>query len=309
MLYISFGGRLGNQFLTYAFAKSLWLRRGREEKMVFSFPHFTQEEIDDGFENVLDYFKVNDHAVVGSGNLVLRCGSIFLKLFYPIYLLAEKMGHKRPYIKKWAKRWYKRLPEHGVYRNYNEMPVYCSQKNKIFIVGLCTNPECFNSVKEELVRDFEPKMPPRGENSDLYEIINNTNSVCVSIRRGDYVTKFKKDFFLCDENYFKKAIGIIKERIPNPVIVFFSDDINWVRDNIQVDLPCYYESGDDPIWEKLRLMYSCKHFVISNSTFSWWAQFLSRNENKLVISPDRWYGNKNWSSPLLQDSFVKIKME
>lgn len=82
---------------------------------------------------------------------------------------------------------------------------------------------------------------------------------------------------------------------------------NEVKKNIPVDVPAYYESGLDPIWEKMRLMYSCKHFIISNSTFSWWAQFLGSWKDKVVISPDRWWNNPDWHSYLLRDSFVKVK--
>ena len=112
---------------------------------------------------------------------------------------------------------------------------------------------------------------------------------------------------VCDKDYFLKAMDEAKKRISNPTFIFFSDDIEWVRENIHCDVPCYYESGKDPVWEKLRLMYSCKHFIISNSTFSWWAQYLSRNENKIVIAPDRWSNNLEEHSMLLDDSFIKIK--
>ena len=78
------------------------------------------------------------------------------------------------------------------------------------------------------------------------------------------------------------------EKIKNPQYIVFSDDIEWCRTNMKFPTGTLYESGKDPIWEKIRLMYSCKNFIISNSTFSWWAQFLSRERNKIVIAPKQW---------------------
>jgi hypothetical protein len=97
--------------------------------------------------------------------------------------------------------------------------------------------------------------------------------------------------------YFEIIREQIKKKVKNPVFFTFSDDIEWVRNNMNFgdNTKIYYESGNDPVWEKLRLMYNCKHFVISNSTFSWWAQYLSRNKDKIVIAPSRW---RNYDSVL-----------
>lgn len=100
----------------------------------------------------------------------------------------------------------------------------------------------------------------------------------------------------------------MQELVEDPVICFFSDDIKWVKTNIKIEgAKVYYESGEDPVWEKLRLMYSCKNFIISNSTFSWWAQYLSKNPNKIVISPNRWY-NAPGPYPLILDSFITVEV-
>lgn len=80
------------------------------------------------------------------------------------------------------------------------------------------------------MEEFTPKLPPRTENKYLYDMINSTNSVCVTVRRGDYLDdRNKKIFFVCDINYYNAAIKKAKEVVQNPVFVFFSDDIEWVK--------------------------------------------------------------------------------
>jgi hypothetical protein len=102
----------------------------------------------------------------------------------------------------------------------------------------------------------------------------------------------------------------IKEKVSQCIFVFFSDDVEWCKGTFQSDANNYYfESGSDPVWEKLRLMYSCKHFIISNSTFAWWAQFLGSNPKKIVIAPCRWLRVRDFTSPLLEDHFIKLPVD
>ncbi len=310
--YIS--GRLGNQMFQYAFAKAVKIVQGGTGQLVLNFKRVYQAGNEEsGFEDSLKYFNVEPYKTE-KGNLVLKYCSIWQIIVYLAYVASIKLFHA-DYS---GEHWLSLLRKMGLlYSSFfdNRYSIYdrhlhsVVRWNCLVCLGKYENPLYFNHIRPILLLDFTPKEVPLSKNRHLYEIIENCNSVCVSVRRGDYLSsKFKKDFFICDEAYFKKAIEIVKQKIDNPVLIFFSDDIDWVKEHVESDLPSYYESGTDPVWEKLRLMYSCKHFIISNSTFSWWAQYLSRNEKKIVISPDRW-GNDvrhNNVSYLLSDYFVKV---
>lgn len=175
--------------------------------------------------------------------------------------------------------------------------------------GCFEDPIYFDDIRGILLSELAPKHPLLEKNRKMMQNIQKTDSVCLSVRRGDFESNadVKKLQSVCDRQYFENAIEAIKKNIENPVFFMFSDDIEWVKNNIHTKCVTYYEDGTDPVWEKLRLMSACKHFIVSNSTFSWWTQYLSVNENKVVVSPNRWFNN-DYVSPLIGKDWIKISV-
>ena len=78
-------------------------------------------------------------------------------------------------------------------------------------------------------------------------------------------------------NYYIYAINKIKTQIKDPVFFVFSDNIKWCQQNLKADNSFVFvdhNAGDEVA--ELWLMSQCKHFIIANSTFSWWGAWLSR---------------------------------
>jgi hypothetical protein len=170
----------------------------------------------------------------------------------------------------------------------------------ILFYGFFESSKYFDEIRDILLNDFQPLYKENPANAEIYNAARSKNSVCVSIRRGDFVGERLHD--VCKKNYFDIAIHEAFYRIPEPQLIFFSDDIDWVKQNIVIPEEYHplYESGDDMTFEKMNMMRSCKHFIISNSTFSWWAQYLSTYERKIVFAPDRWL-----NAPIYKDVYEK----
>ena len=146
-------------------------------------------------------------------------------------------------------------------------------------------------IQELIKKELRIITPLSGTNIDLFKKISCENSVAVHIRRGDYLNPRYANLNICGYSYYKKAIDYCENNLSNPIFFVFSnseDDINWIKNNYNfIPSNSIFVSGNAD-YEDMLLMYSCKHFVISNSTFSWWAQYLSANESKLVIAPNIW---------------------
>lgn len=117
----------------------------------------------------------------------------------------------------------------------------------------------------------------------LIDKIQNSDSVCISVRRGDFLEI--ENLNICDIEYFQKAINIIASKLEKPSFFVFSDDIEWCKAQ-RIFNGFYFENPANDLSNKLFLMSHCKHFILSNSTFSFWGWALSFNDkNKIVISP------------------------
>lgn len=321
-------GRLGNQLFFYAIARKIQINQERlhnqSHEIAFNFKGiFDRKDTGDGWEDSLKYFNTVSYSTENDTwmNIVydnasslkqkvyiveyIAANSIFFdKLKNPIFFLANK------FYSATAKIFGIYFYPHEFNKRKHRVRIPCSLKaNKnLFIFGQYENSAFFDDIKPELIKEIVPKFPKIDSNSDLYYAIENNNSICISVRRGDFLNNSAMN--ICSVDYFKDAIKLIKSKVVNPVWVLFSDDIQWVKNNIGVLFDSsdkvMFETGNDPVWEKLRLMYSCKHYIISNSTFSWWAQYLSRNNSdKIVVCPKRWFRDLPYYS-LQDDSFIFV---
>jgi len=312
-IYVKMHGRLGNQLFRYATARCVQLKYGGQ--IHINFERVSKEAMgkleEKGFENSLRFFNVAE--INEDTNTVSNKGNLAQKILYTLsMLIINTVGA------------HTKLFDHvnsinssnGLYLTIKG-PRYCPIKKpkyrNCFLKGRFEDTKYFDEIRDQLILDIQPIYDKRPENKELYDVIEKHNSVCVSVRRGDYISNERnaKVFNVCDKAYWDSAIKYMDAHIKDAVYIIFSDDIEWCKNHMEClqGRDCYFETGNDPVWEKLRLMYLCKHFIISNSTFSWWAQYLSRNEQKIVISPDKWFLNSTSDYPLLLDSFVRIKPE
>ena len=153
----------------------------------------------------------------------------------------------------------------------------------------------FQEIDSIIRQEFSLKMPLQPHNQTLKQKISKTeNSVFLHVRLGDYI---KDDatggtYVYLAKTYYQNAINIMKDILKLPNIFIFSNDISWCEKNLCSLLDfsgCNIEfvkgNGEGNAAEEMELMRTCKHAIIANSTFSWWAAYLMDNKDKKIIVP------------------------
>lgn len=307
MIYVNMHGQLGNQMFQYAFARSI--QNKTNEKITISY----YEVEKNGWEGNLDKFNLKECIIDSSSNFLISKTNLVQKIIGGLFFLKlRKYRNKDLRYKRisFQLKWQKFLNAIGLY--WLDGGYYTVEKikfrNKI-INGQFEDPRYFQDIKEEIKSEYEyDEKLLSCENKIILNKINSSNSVCIAIRRGDFLDEEnKKYFYICTLEYFKNAIKIIKEKVDNPVFFVFSNDIDWVKNNLVFGNEVYYENSKNTVLETFTLMKACKHFVISNSTFHWWAQYLSESSDKIVISPTKW-SNLDFPSELIDESWIKIEV-
>lgn len=135
-----------------------------------------------------------------------------------------------------------------------------------------------------------------------YPFLRDKIVSAINIRRGDYLTQPRRHPVVTKE-YIDVAIKQLPE---HDIKLIISDDIQWCKENLRYENAFFAENyyDQDALW----LLSLCDHYVISNSTFSWWGAWLSRNKNKVVISPSVWFGPDVAENPMdiFCDSWTRI---
>lgn len=178
-----------------------------------------------------------------------------------------------------------------------------------FLDGYWQCEKYFPDMREELSTVFSLKHPPSGRNEEFANLINASNAVCLHVRRGDYASspKYSGVHGTMAEAYYRGARAYMHVRISDMRLFVFSDDIPWARENLGLPADTIYiEGNNETPHEDLRLMSLCKHFIIANSTFSWWGAWLSRNENPIVIAPALWFRDPRFdSADIVPERWIK----
>lgn len=297
---------MGNQMFAYAYARYLqecYCQRDGTEKLTINadcFINGVQDEHADPRHLSLNHFYLNPNTLylnpeeqaefkkTRRRQLLRAMGlwdSILLKVFH------KKKTGEAAFI-KYARK--------GIYYSYHSREYYqtvlCSEKNK-YVSGHFQDMRYFDSIRSILKEEFRIKTPASVENQAMLQRLQTCNGVCLHVRRGDYLNPYWAKLNICDEAYYQKAVEEILNTVEDPVFFVFSNtskDLEWIRENYHFvnpktgkSVPMEYVDLSNPDYEEFRLMRACKHFIIPNSTFSWWAAYLA-DEDSVVCAPDRW---------------------
>lgn len=278
MKIVKIKGGLGNQLFQYCFAKLLERKTGETIKLDFS--SFN------GLKN--DYVRVPR---IKKYNISLQDANA--KELGDVLLLPHH-GNSQTFKYRGGILFEAALNRKYFFEKDRSFRPIDSLTKYEYLDGYWLNWKYVEDIHEEVFKEFEYEGEISSKTQQTINEVAESNAVFVGVRRGDYGAE-KSHYGSFSIDYYDKAIQIIKERVDNPVFYIFSDDIDWVKKNMEFGkYKSIYRNKEDITddFEEFLIMQSCKHFIIVNSTFHWWAARLNRVADKTVIAPAKWFVDK-----------------
>lgn len=188
--------------------------------------------------------------------------------------------------------------------------------DNVYLEGYWQSEKYFSEVAETLKKEFGLESVRENhssgcgfsEQAEKYlREIEQTRSVSIHIRRGDYLLPQNQVLFgnICTERYYEKAMKMIADRYPDVTFYLFTNDSEWAKTWIEKPyriIPVEWAEAKD--YELLTLMSRCKHNILANSSFSWWASYLNEKPDKMVIAPDKWLNGWDCSDIYRKDMTI-----
>ena len=283
-IYLPLQGRIGNQLFQYALARKIQLSLPKGTKIIMddsdilrcgwinSLPSYTLPEVEYIHENILQgRWKFSKQYI--------------LRKIYRIFT------RNKNYIDKFEieRRLNGFFNKNGMFfceNGYIEPRL--NYDGPIYLEGYFQSQLYFDDIKKDLMKLFDGKKFPEFNTYPGLEKLQKRNSVCISVKVEHNVGSSM--YNVCSMEYWEKAIRYIIKNVENPLFFICSDNVEYVLKHL-IDASQYdyvVQAKGIPVHVSLAAMSECKHFIIGNTTFGWWAQYLSKSRNKIVVAPSRW---------------------
>jgi hypothetical protein len=171
---------------------------------------------------------------------------------------------------------------------------FFSASSTIYLQGYWQSEKYFAPIANTIRKEFRLKEEYTQAVEALAAQMRSRQSVAVHMRMGDYMDPHVKEVHgVLSPSYYKKAILRLQEKYPDASFYFFSDNMELVKQHVDIK-EASFVSGilAKTHFEDFYLMTQCRHNIIANSSFSWWAAWLNNNAGKTVIAPQQWFGPK-----------------
>jgi hypothetical protein len=281
-------GGLGNQLFQYAYALSL-VGKGYRVKLDIS--EFDTYTLHGGF-SLGAYGQGIEIASDAEVNALTRVG--------PLSTVLRKLQGKKS----------RRVIRES---NFSFDEKMLLPEDNHYLVGYFQSEKYFENIRGELQEFLSLEYKLSDYSRRVFEDIKNSVvSVSVHIRRGDYVSDQSayRTHGVCSLEYYSAAIKHLEEGHSEVDFYIFSDDINWVKENLKVKRAQYIASEQKRFaGEDIYLMSQCDHNIVANSSFSWWGAWLNDNSRKEVIAPQQWYADpemQRLSKPLVPADWIRL---
>jgi len=177
------------------------------------------------------------------------------------------------------------LEQEGI--NFDGRLLELKVKGTVYLDGLWQSEGYFKDVEQTIREDLRIMPPTDTLNQCMAEEIRNSNAVALHVRWFD--TPGNKVMYNVSTDYYTRAIALMESKIESPRYFVFSDAPEAAR--LKVALPegrvtfVSHNCGDKNACADLWLMTKCNHFIIANSSFSWWGAWLGLRKEKIVVTP------------------------
>ncbi|MBU0571099.1 MAG: alpha-1,2-fucosyltransferase [Candidatus Omnitrophica bacterium] len=183
--------------------------------------------------------------------------------------------HKREYIEQEGADFDPRLLDLNV-------------RGTIYLDGYWQSEKYFKDVEETIRKDFQIILPQDLHNQDMAERIQRCEAVAIHVRLVAPpwgATRSHEGI----RSYYRCAVEEIERKVHDPYYFLFSDDPSSAKSLLKIPderLTCVScNHGESNSYADFWLMSLCKHFIIADSTFSWWGAWLGRHKNKIITVP------------------------